>query len=357
MMKREDYNEELQVLLDEFWREPYSITPLGQARAERIFNQIMASSQVNEKVQSHISGKRIWLKAVAAVLIIISISALLYKLEFQSSDSRRTSVVKNNNLVKPDNPGRRFINLPDGSSVILNENSRLEFGGFNANGKREVYLEGEAYFDIKQDASRPFIVYTGKLQTTVLGTAFNINSNSQNGTITVTVTRGKVKVGDKTHTFHMIDPDEQVVFDKDLTQHVKKSVKAETFIAWKNEDIYFDDVNICQQDILYFGGMIRSMRVARMAAEFGKVIAPHITNNGLGYIYMLQLISACPNADKYQEFQLFTTKDANGNEIPIESKTKPIISEDGVIAVPTGSGLGIVIDPDYVKKHKVVKDW
>ena len=244
MMKREDYNEELQILLDEFWREPYSITPLGQARAERIFNQIMASSQFNEKVQHHISGKRIWLKAVAAVLIIISISALLYKLEFQSSDSRMTSVVKINNLVKPDKPGRRFINLPDGSSVILNENSRLEFGGFNANGKREVYLEGEAYFDIKHDASRPFIVYTGKLQTTVLGTAFNINSNSQNGTITVTVIRGKVKVGDKTHTFNVIDPDEQVVFDKELSPHIKKPVKAETFIAWKNEDIYFDDVNI-----------------------------------------------------------------------------------------------------------------
>lgn len=244
MMKREDYNEELQILLDEFWREPYSITPLGQARAERIFNQIMASSQVNEKVQHHISGKRIWLKAVAAVLIIISISALLYKLEFQSSDSRMASVVKNNNLVKPDKPGRRFINLPDGSSVILNENSRLEFGGFNANGKREVYLEGEAYFDIKHDASHPFIVYTGKLQTTVLGTAFNINSNSQNGTITVTVIRGKVKVGDKTHTFNVIDPDEQVVFDKELSPNIKKSVIAKNFIAWKNEDIYFDDVNI-----------------------------------------------------------------------------------------------------------------
>lgn len=242
MMKREDYNEELQVLLDEFWNDPSSITPLGQARAERIFNQIIASALANEPVKLHRTGKRLWLRAVAAVLILISISALIYKVE--SPDNRLATVVKNSKPVKPDKPGRRFINLPDGSSVILNENSRLEFGRFNANGKREVYLEGEAYFDIKRDASRPFIVYTGKLQTTVLGTAFNINSNSQNGTITVTVTRGKVKVGDKTHIFNVIDPDEQVVFDKRLSQHIKKSVKAETFIAWKNEDIYFDDVYI-----------------------------------------------------------------------------------------------------------------
>lgn len=119
-----------------------------------------------------------------------------------------------------------------------------------------------------------------------------------------------------------------------------------------------DALDIYQQDTLYFGGIIRSMRVARMAEVFGKKIAPHITNNGLGYIYMLHLISACPNAEKYQEFQLFTTRDANGDQIPIESKTgDPFVSYDGVLKVPTGPGLGIIIDPDYVKKHKVVKDW
>lgn len=133
------------------------------------------------------------------------------------------------------------------------------------------------------------------------------------------------------------------------------SGESESHISTFRSLIANDSLDICQQDTLYFGGMIRSMKVARMAAEFGKVIAPHITNNGLGYLYMLQLISACPNADKYQEFQLFSTKDANGTNIPIESKTTPIVSEDGVIAVPTGSGLGIVIDPDYVKAHKPIK--
>jgi L-alanine-DL-glutamate epimerase-like enolase superfamily enzyme len=118
-----------------------------------------------------------------------------------------------------------------------------------------------------------------------------------------------------------------------------------------------DACDTVQPDQLYFGGMIRSMRVARMAAAFGKDIVPHITQFGLGYIYMLHFISACTNAGAYQEFDLFSTRDANGNEIPFESKTKPITSEDGVIAVPTGPGLGIIIDPDYVKTHKVVKDW
>jgi L-alanine-DL-glutamate epimerase-like enolase superfamily enzyme len=116
-------------------------------------------------------------------------------------------------------------------------------------------------------------------------------------------------------------------------------------------------LNIVQPDQLYFGGLIRSIKVARMAAPFGVSFVPHITSNGLGYLYMLHCVAVCPNAGKYQEFDLFSTKDANGYQIPIESKTKPIASEDGVIEVPTGSGLGIIIDPDYVKTHKVVTNW
>ena len=116
-------------------------------------------------------------------------------------------------------------------------------------------------------------------------------------------------------------------------------------------------VDTVQPDQIYFGGLIRSIRVARMAAEFGIEFVPHITQYGLGYLYMLHCVAVCPNAGKYQEFDLFSTRDANGNDIPIESKTKPITSEDGVIAVPTGSGLGIIIDPDYVKMHKVITEW
>ena len=69
---------------------------------------------------------------------------------------------------------------------------------------------------------------------------------------------------------------------------------------------------------------------------------------------MLHLTSACSNAGEYHEFKMFETKDANKNIIPIESKTEPFSSENGVIKVPTGSGLGITIDPDYIKTHKVI---
>lgn len=118
-----------------------------------------------------------------------------------------------------------------------------------------------------------------------------------------------------------------------------------------------DALDTVQPDQLYFGGLIRSIKVARMAEKFGIEFVPHITQYGLGYLYMLHCVAVCPNAGKYQEFDLFSTRDGNGNEIPVESKTTPIVSEDGVLPVPTGKGLGIIIDPDYIKKHKVITDW
>jgi len=111
---------------------------------------------------------------------------------------------------------------------------------------------------------------------------------------------------------------------------------------------------IVQPDLFYFGGMIRSMKVARMAEAAGLRITPHISAGGLGYVYMLQMVSVCPATDKYHEFKMFQTSDANGTSIPVESKAEKFESIDGVIKVPSGSGMGVTIDPAYINTHKVI---
>ncbi|MDC0584707.1 hypothetical protein OAO55_03145 [Bacteroidales bacterium] len=112
---------------------------------------------------------------------------------------------------------------------------------------------------------------------------------------------------------------------------------------------------VIQPDIFYFGGMIRTMQVSRMANVMGQTIAPHMSGGGLGYLYMLHMVSACKNADKFHEFKMFPTRDANKTLIPVESKTEAFSSIDGAINVPTGAGLGVTIDPDYIQTHKIMK--
>jgi L-alanine-DL-glutamate epimerase-like enolase superfamily enzyme len=109
-------------------------------------------------------------------------------------------------------------------------------------------------------------------------------------------------------------------------------------------------VGIVQQDMFYFGGMVRCMRVARMAAALGKPCIPHISSTGLGYLYMMHFVSAIPNAGPYHEFKEFN------NDLPYECATSSLRSDsEGVIKVPTGPGLGVTIDPAYLAKHVVVK--
>ncbi|NQU84585.1 MAG: mandelate racemase/muconate lactonizing enzyme family protein, partial [Mariniphaga sp.] len=110
-----------------------------------------------------------------------------------------------------------------------------------------------------------------------------------------------------------------------------------------------DALGIVQPDMFYFGGMIRSMKVARMAGALGKICTPHISGSGLGYLYMMHFISVIPNAGPFHEFKGFN------KEIQFECETSKLESDNGVILVPTGHGLGIEIDPEYIQKHKIVE--
>jgi L-alanine-DL-glutamate epimerase-like enolase superfamily enzyme len=109
-------------------------------------------------------------------------------------------------------------------------------------------------------------------------------------------------------------------------------------------------LSIVQQDMFYFGGMVRCMKVARMAHALGKQCIPHISSSGLGYLYMMHFVSAIPNSGPYHEFKEFN------NDLPVQCATSTLRSDDsGVVTVPTGPGLGIEIDPAFIGKHEVMK--
>lgn len=111
-----------------------------------------------------------------------------------------------------------------------------------------------------------------------------------------------------------------------------------------------DALQIVQPDQFYFGGIIRSMKVARMAEVLGKVCTPHLSGGGLGYLYMMHFVSAIPNPGPHHEVY------RDNASVPVESQTSSLIpDENGEIKVPTGPGLGVVIDPEFVAKHQVVK--
>jgi len=108
-------------------------------------------------------------------------------------------------------------------------------------------------------------------------------------------------------------------------------------------------VDIVQPDIFYFGGFIRSIRVARMAAAAGMDCTPHMSDGGLGYLYVAHFASCVPNAGPFQEYK------GRDESLPVSSESSTLRCVKGMLKVPTGPGLGVTIDPAYVAKGDVVR--
>lgn len=102
--------------------------------------------------------------------------------------------------------GSQAVYLVDGSRITLQPGARIRHMTFLQKNKREVYLEGNAFFEVAKDAGRPFYVYTKDLVVRVLGTNFSLQTNSTSGEVTVVVRTGKVAVSRQTATSSPVEP-------------------------------------------------------------------------------------------------------------------------------------------------------
>lgn len=229
-----------------FESEPDVITLMSQSDREDLRSSISEgiwdSIDERESAISEVPVRRLWISriaAAAAVVIVLAAGLHFYTVSPQKS----ASIVSNSDQAKK----HRLIRLPDGSTVIISAGSKFNYpSSFDSFSKREVYLEGQAYFDIKHNESKPFIVHTGKVSTTVLGTAFDVKAWPTADNITVTVSRGKVKIDDQHKTLGIITPNQQITYDTLNEGVVQKSVNSDQYVSWKDQDLLLDNVTVAE---------------------------------------------------------------------------------------------------------------
>lgn len=174
---------------------------------KKFHERINASGRDNVRPINH----RAWLK-YAAVLAFLMLTIGSYV--FLHNNNAASTVIAMQQTVNPNGKLVR-IKLSDSTTVMLNAASKLKYPD-HFNGKtREVYLEGEAFFDVAHDAGHPFIVHTSQLKVNVLGTSFNVKDYHAENEITVTVASGKVGVMTSKHgskTF-MLLPGQQLHYN------------------------------------------------------------------------------------------------------------------------------------------------
>jgi L-alanine-DL-glutamate epimerase-like enolase superfamily enzyme len=107
-------------------------------------------------------------------------------------------------------------------------------------------------------------------------------------------------------------------------------------------------VQIVQPDLLYFGGLTRSLKVARMAEAAGMECTAHMSGGGLGYLYIAHFASCVPNCGPHQEYK------GDGETTPVSCETSSLKSENGMMKIPSGPGLGVKFDPAFLNKATVV---
>ena len=237
LLAKPENDDHVKLLMDQLWEGIPDENPhvtIHDRNLETIFAKSAPVISINRSPRSVQ-----WRKIAAVFLLAVLASGTLFYFDALKTKSQQPVAVEEP-IVE-----HSFIKLPDGSTVILNADSKLEFPeSFDNLASREVYLTGEGFFDVKHDPTKPFIVHTGKLTTTVLGTAFNVKAFPGENDITVTVARGKVKVSEDNKILGIIEHDQQITFNKESTHSSQESVDSKQTVAWIERDIFFDDVTM-----------------------------------------------------------------------------------------------------------------
>jgi len=138
----------------------------------------------------------------------------------------------------------KYLLLPDSTQVWLNAASALEYPPQFAPDKREVFLTGEAYFDVKHADKQPFLIHTGKVTTLVLGTAFNIKAYPGRENVIVSVSRGKVRVNYNEKEVATLTPGQQVKVSNVNKPVIQKKIAIAEAAPWQHGNLVYDDETI-----------------------------------------------------------------------------------------------------------------
>ncbi len=244
------HNLELRPTLFEHWKNEET-NDSGEIPAEDLSNILdkvhhRINLQHYQKPKSRIQKLILTVSKIAAILIIgllIGISVQYFK---KSELVYFTSIAPKGSVSQ--------MVLPDNSIVYLNAGSQLKYTVEGIKGKREVFLDGEAWFDVTKNEKKPFVVHTPFYDVNVLGTQFNVKAYKNDAEITTTLEEGSVQVT-SSENFKLseptaLQPGEQLVYNtQNKTINVKK-VETRMFTAWKDNKLIFINMNLKELFVL-----------------------------------------------------------------------------------------------------------
>ena len=242
-----DESQQVEIFLDSFQQKNSSqkISPDELKTLEpKLLSNIHEAVQAQQK-PLYLSGRRLFTSVAAAVLLLVLSLVVVYQLtDFNNEQAQ---------IVKTTKKGEKLsLVLPDGTKVKLNAESSISYPQEFSQQNRTIELRGEAFFDVVKNPNKPFIIHSGPIKTTVLGTSFNINAfEDQNAKVTVATGLVKVETqseaGVEKKMIEFLEPNEQAVFVNKSKILVAREVPTEQYIAWRKEPETSDSQTITNQ--------------------------------------------------------------------------------------------------------------
>lgn len=271
-----------------------SLQPIEPKVSEQQLNQILQKVKAQDSTKSWFGYR--WVRFAAGIVLIISIGSLIWlsvrsknqfplesaneqvmkgKVIFANGatkefDTEQTTIKQTtsggltiNNDTIDDNSdketsamnriiipyGKRSdITLADGTHIWLNSGSQLSYPSEFKSDSREVFLSGEAFFDVQSNPDKPFYVVTQNIRIKVLGTRFNVSSYNEDNTTQTVLVEGKVVAGTNKLFAKTIDlvPGERMIYDKSNENLSKDRVDVRLFASWVSGYLIFENEPITE---------------------------------------------------------------------------------------------------------------
>jgi transmembrane sensor len=234
--------QELSDLMGEAWEQEPLVRD-NSAEANDGLEQLW--TKIDHKKQKSI--QRFQLLKYAASFVMICSAVFVYKASQKKQPESARSIAL---ITKTTASGEKVkMLLPDSSVVYLGSRSKISWPEHFEKGKvRNVSLEGEAFFEVKHDATSPFIIRSGKMETQVLGTSFNIYAYPEDKIFTVSVRTGKVGVTEKSagarKTLSLLTAGMKIVYDTDNGKFRINVGQVSEADSWTNNRFVFHDENL-----------------------------------------------------------------------------------------------------------------
>jgi len=207
---------------------------------KRLLDTIKREEKINRQNQLSLNRKKRLYALIkyAAVAMIVFISTIAIQYIAQKDT---------NNFIELDvesGPRMSHMTLPDGTKVILNASSKIKFPEKFSPQKREIFLDGEAFFEVIQNKKSPFVVHTNKQRIEVLGTKFNVMDYAADDYSITTLIGGKIKMQSIAENGELGDyiylkPNQQVFFNNKTKQLALSDIKVDTKRTWVNKVYHF----------------------------------------------------------------------------------------------------------------------